>query len=183
MVPPVPALATDRLELRPLAISDAGAIQAAFPQWEVVRYLAAAVPWPYPPDGALRFLRDVVMPGMEAGASWCWSIRRRDDPERLIGVISLRAGPDDNRGFWLVPEERRQGFVTEASEAVTRFWFETLGRPVLRIPKAVANQASRCISLRQGMRVVATLERDYVEGRLPSEMWELTAEKWRARQG
>lgn len=179
----VPALATERLELRPLAMADADAIQAAFPQWEVVRYLAAGVPWPYPSDGALRFLRDVALPGMEAGTSWCWSIRRRDDPARLIGVISLRAGPDDNRGFWLVPEERRQGFITEASEAVTRFWFDVLGQPVLRIPKAVANMASRRVSMRQGMRVVATMDRDYVEGRLPAEMWEITSEEWRARRG
>jgi ribosomal-protein-alanine N-acetyltransferase len=29
------------------------------------------------------------------------------------------------------------------------------------------------------MRVIATLERDYVCGRLPAELWEITAEEWR----
>lgn len=32
------------------------------------------------------------------------------------------------------------------------------------------------------MRVVAVGERDYVGGRLPTEVWEITAEEWRARQ-
>ncbi len=66
---------------------------------------------------------------------------------------------------------------------MTRFWFDVLGRPLMRIPKAVANAASRRISERQGMRVIAAEERDYVSGRLPTEIWELTAHECRARQG
>jgi RimJ/RimL family protein N-acetyltransferase len=62
-----------------------------------------------------------------------------------------------------------------------RFWFEVLGFPVLRIPKAVANTASRRLSERAGMRVVAGGEGEFVSGRLPEELWELTAAAWRAR--
>ena len=51
--------------------------------------------------------------------------------------------------------------------------------PVLRVAKAAGNLASRRISEKQGMRLVGTGERDYVSGRLPSEMWEITAEEWR----
>ena len=72
--------------------------------------------------------------------------------------------------------------MTEASDAVTDFWFNTLKFPVLRVPKAIANTASRRISQRQGMRVVDTVERDYVSGRLPAEIWEITAEEWNARR-
>jgi hypothetical protein len=32
------------------------------------------------------------------------------------------------------------------------------------------------------MRVIAREDRDYVSGRLPSELWEITAEEWRARR-
>jgi hypothetical protein len=32
------------------------------------------------------------------------------------------------------------------------------------------------------MRVMATTERDYVSGRLPAEIWEITAEEWRAKR-
>ena len=46
--------------------------------------------------------------------------------------------------------------MTEAVEAVTDYWFPVLGFPVLRVPKAVANTASRRISEKIGMRVVST---------------------------
>jgi hypothetical protein len=32
------------------------------------------------------------------------------------------------------------------------------------------------------MRVIATEDRDYVSGRWPSEIWEMTAEEWRSRR-
>ena len=70
--------------------------------------------------------------------------------------------------------------MTEACEAATDFWFNTLKFPVLRAPKAIANVASRRISEKSGMRVVAREERDYVCGRLPTEIWEITAEEWNA---
>lgn len=54
--------------------------------------------------------------------------------------------------------------------------------PVLRVPKAVDNVASRRISEKQGMRMVGTGERNYVSGRLPAEIWEITAEAWRVRR-
>ena len=70
--------------------------------------------------------------------------------------------------------------MTEACEAVTDYWFDVLKFPVLRVPKAIANTASRRISEKQGMRVIAVEERDYVSGRLPGEVWEITAEEWHA---
>jgi len=71
--------------------------------------------------------------------------------------------------------------MSEACAATMDYWFETLGRPVLRAPKAVANVRSRRLSERGGMRLVDTAERDYVSGWLPEEVWEITREEWRAR--
>jgi [ribosomal protein S5]-alanine N-acetyltransferase len=107
----------------------------------------------------------------------------KSDPDRLIGCISLMKGREINRGFWLGAPWHGQGLMSEACEVVTDYWFETLGFPLLRAPKAVANAASRRISERQGMRIVATEERDYVSGRLLTEVWEITPEEWRARKG
>jgi len=183
MTADIPTLATSRLILRPLILADADAVQAVFPQWDVVRFLADQVPWPYPADGAKTFIRDLAIPAMEQGTEWHWSIRRKAAPETLIGVISLRDKPDDNRGFWLDPAWQGQGLMTEASEAVTDYWFETLARPVLRAPKAAANERSRRISERSGMRLIETQDRDYVSGRLPSEIWEITRDEWRSRRG
>jgi RimJ/RimL family protein N-acetyltransferase len=177
-----PPLETPRLLLRPLELADASQAQILFPQWEIVKYLANKVPWPYPPDGALTYYRDFALPAVERGDEWYWTIRLKDRPDVMIGSISLRKGETENRGFWIAPPWQGQGLMTEACEVVTDYWFDTLKFPVLRVPKAIANTASRRISERQGMRVVAIEERDYVCGRLPSEIWEITADEWRARQ-
>jgi [ribosomal protein S5]-alanine N-acetyltransferase len=178
----IPELQTPRLLLRPVQLSDASQLQAAFPQWDVVRYLNKKVPWPYPANGAETFLRTLALPAMERGEEWIWSIRRKAAPETLIGAIRLAKSENENRGFWIVPEWRGQGLVSEACDAVTEYWFGVLKFPVLRAPKAIANEASRRISVRQGMRMVSTGEGEYVSGRLPSEVWEITAEEWRARR-
>jgi RimJ/RimL family protein N-acetyltransferase len=88
----------------------------------------------------------------------------------------------DNRGFWLGLPWQRRGLMTEACDVVTSYWFESLKFPVLRVSKAAANIASRRISEKQGMRLVAVEERDYVCGRLPGEIWEITGDEWRARK-
>lgn len=72
--------------------------------------------------------------------------------------------------------------MSEACDRVTDFWFNVLKFPVLRVPKAIANAASRRISEKQGMRVIANMERDYVSGRFLSELWEITAQEWKRRK-
>lgn len=72
--------------------------------------------------------------------------------------------------------------MTEASAWANNFWFDTLGFAVLRVPKGAANLASRRISLKQGMRLIGTEMRDYVGGPSLAEIWELTADEWRAQR-
>ena len=177
-----PTLTTSRLLLHPLELDDAPQIQLLFPHWEIVRYLAAQVPWPYPADGAYRHIRDMALPAVERGEAWHWTLRLKSAYDQIIGSIDLRKKENDNRGFWLGLPWQRQGLMTEACQAVTDFWFDTLKFPVLRAPKAIPNVASRRISENQGMRLIATEDREYVSGRFPSEIWEITAEEWRARE-
>lgn len=176
----IPTGTTARLILCPLQLADAAQIQALFPHWEVVRFLLNRVPWPYPPDGALIYCRDIALPQAERGEAWHFTLRLRTEPAQLIGAISLVKGDEDNRGFWLGLPWHGQGLMSEACAWTNDYWFETLGFPVLRVAKAAANIASRRISEKQGMRLVGTTEKDFVSGRLPSEIWEITAEEWRA---
>ena len=176
----IPGGQTARLILRPICISDAAQIQELFPHWEIVRYLRRVIPWPYPADGALQFIRDFALPAIARGDEWIWTLRLKSEPERVIGVINLRRGPHDNRGFWLGLAFQGQGLMSEACAWANDFWFETLGFPVLRVAKAHDNTTSRRISEKQGMRLVGVEERDYVCGRLPSEIWEIIADEWRA---
>lgn len=179
-----PTLETPRLWLRPLELADAEQAQALFPHWEIVRYMTNKVPWPYPPDGGLAWIRDHALPEMERGEQWTWTLRLKSNPANMIGSITVRNRENANRGFWLGLPWQGQGLMTEAANAVTDFWFDVLKFPVLRVPKAAANVASRRISEKQGMRLTATEERDYVGGRFLTEIWEITAEEWHAhRQG
>ncbi len=177
-----PVLETRRLLLRPGELADAEQTQILFPHWEIVRYLADVVPWPYPPDGAYRYYHDIALPAVERGDAWDWSLRLKTNPDQLIGFISLLKGEKTNRGFWIGQQWQGQGLMTEACDAVTDYWFNVLKFPVLRVPKAIDNTASRRISERQGMRVIATEERRYVSGRFPSEIGEISAEEWNARR-
>jgi [ribosomal protein S5]-alanine N-acetyltransferase len=165
----IPSLETARLLLRPMELDDLSQIQAIFPQWEIVKYLNRKVPWPFPPNGAEMFISEMALPAMEHGDGWFWTIRRKISPNELIGVINLRTNEDEHRGFWLDPRVRGQGYMTEACDAVTEFWFEVLKFPLMRVAKVVENTASRRISEKQGMKVTGAAERDYVCGRLPAE--------------
>lgn len=178
----VPHLETARLLLRPLQLADAEQAQLLFPHWEIVRYLSHVVPWPYPPDGAYTYYRDSALPAIDRGEEWHWTLRLKTEPAQLIGSISLIRGDQINRGFWLGLPWHGQGLMTEACEVVTDYWFNTLKFPILRAPKAAANIASRRISEKSGMRLVAMEEHEYVSGRLPTEIWEITAEEWNARR-
>jgi RimJ/RimL family protein N-acetyltransferase len=70
--------------------------------------------------------------------------------------------------------------MAEACAWVNNYWFDTLGFHLMRVAKAAGNMASRRISEKQGMRLVGMKEKDYVYGRLPTEVWEITADEWRA---
>jgi len=175
-------LKTSRLELRPLGLEDAEAVQRLFAHWEIVRYLNGIVPWPYPADGAVTYIRDIALPAIARGDEWIWTLRLKTEPAQIIGSIGLKRSDQENRGFWLGLPWHGRGLMTEAADAVTDFWFDQLKFPVLRVPKAVANTASRRISEKQGMRVVAVVDRDYVSGRASAEIWEITAAEWRVQR-
>ena len=176
-----PTLETPRLILRPLELADAESIQALFPHWEIVKYLAKVVPWPYPADGARTFI-EMALAANARGEQWDWTLRRKANPDSIIGAIGLVRDGDTNRGFWIAPQWQRQGLMTEAADAVTDYWFETLKFPLLHVTKAVDNVPSSRITARQGMRLVGRKESEYVCGHLPTEIWEITAEEWRARK-
>ena len=175
-------LQTKRVLLRPLQLADAEQSQLLFPQWEIVKFLTSKVQWPYPAGRALSYYRDEALPNIARGVEWQWTLRLKESLDSHIGAIGLYKGEWDNRGYWLGLPWQGRGLMTEAVVAVNDYWFDVLGFPVLRAPKAIANIPSRRISEKTGMRVIATEERDYVCGRLMAEIWEITAEEWRAKR-
>lgn len=178
----IPTLITERLCLKPLVKEDALQIQQRYPRWEVVRYMVASVPWPYPDNGAESYINDIALPDVAKGIAWVWTIRSLKAPDELMGLICLYDVEDNNRGFWLAPEYQGQGYMREASIAATDYWFNTLNQPVLRAPKAAVNSRSQRISASSGMRLIRTEKKEYVSGLLDSELWEITRDEWNARQ-
>ncbi|MFA0996806.1 MULTISPECIES: GNAT family N-acetyltransferase [Pseudomonas syringae group] len=173
-----PTLHTDRLLLTPLQLEDAPAVQQRFPLWDIVRYLNNRVPWPYPQEGALRYIQDVALPAIASGTEWHWMIRLQSAPQEIIGSITLMTHPGNNRGFWLHPYWQGNGYMKEACLVINRQWFEVLGIPLMQVPKAAPNEASRRISINEGMRKVRSHEDDFVGGRFEVEVWEMTREEW-----
>lgn len=68
--------------------------------------------------------------------------------------------------------------MKEACLVINRQWFEVLGMPLMQVPKAAPNEASRRISINEGMRKVSSHEDDFVGGRFEVEVWEMTLEEW-----
>ncbi|KPY86778.1 Acetyltransferase, including N-acetylase of ribosomal protein [Pseudomonas caricapapayae] len=180
---PTPTLYTPRLVLRPVQLEDAAVMQTLFNQWEVVRYLTHHVPWPYPDGEALRHIREDVLPAMQNGEEWHWSIRLSGEQEPLIGAACMMDEEDNNRGFWLSTPYQGLGLMSEVCVAIDRFWFETLKRPVLRVAKSALNEASYRLSQREGMRLVTVQEAQFVCGTTQEQIWELTRQEWRANNG
>lgn len=185
-MPPTPLLETQRLTLRPLAVQDAPAIQRRFPQWEIVRYLDAKVPWPYPADGAMRYVAN-CLGSMARGARSHWAIVPRRGPQEAIGLIGLK--PDDGVchsqcGFWIDPEFQGRGLMMEALDRVTRYAFDDLEWPHLWSTNVQENHPSRRIKERQGARLVDLVIGRHVGGETTHMVWLLTRESWTcAEQG
>jgi [ribosomal protein S5]-alanine N-acetyltransferase len=183
-MPPCPTLETARLRLVPVAMADAPAIQRRFPRWEIVRYLGAEVPWPYPEGGAAAFIASQVARNA-AGEKNAWSIRLRGGPDEAIGLIDLWP-PDanrDSRGFWLDPEFQNRGLMTEAADRVTDYAFRDLGWPYLWLGNAKPNERSARVKERQGATLIDETPHRFVCGEEIRQTWRLEAVDWLARRG
>jgi len=175
----VKTLKTKRLILRPPVIQDAASIQKYVNDWEVVKYLSNQIPWPYPENGAVDFLENVVFPS-QGKDNWFWAICFKDRPEHLIGLLELwlECSPC-NRGFWLGREFWGQGIMPEAAEAVNSHAFNELGFERLVFSNAVENKNSRRVKEKTGATFLNHSTNIFVGGeKKATEIWELRKENW-----
>ena len=181
-LPHTPVLETARLVLRPVRMDDAPACQAKFPHWEVVRYLAGKVPWPYPDDGAETHLR-ISIGEMERGEKFHWAITLKGADE-MIGRIDLwpSDGSREQRGFWLETAQQGRGLITEAAERVTEYAFVDLGWPQLYLGNAEINTASHRVKEKQGATLIDREPMEFVYGPGVRVVWLLKREDWLARR-
>ncbi len=180
---PIGTLETKRLILRPVELADADRIQKLFGCWNVLKFMATAVPWPFPVTGAKDYIES-ILPRIGAMEQYYWVIIEKALPDRgLVGVIALTPSSDnDNRGFWLGEEFWGRGIMKEANLAVNDFAFGPLEMQELRLNNAAPNLASHRLKELAGAEIVAVTQDEYNSGRFDTIRWRLTAEQWTANR-
>lgn len=176
-----PILKTERLILRPISLDDAPNVQKYFGNWEIIQYISNAL-WPYPDGAAEAYIRDIVLPDVQAGNSHVWAITLAEEGDGAIGMIDYRivsSKNNDNRGFWLALPYHGRGLMTEAVCAVNGFVFEGLGVEVFRTRNVKGNVGSRRIKEKTGGVVIEEIEEQLKNGNAEiMELWEISKESW-----
>lgn len=175
-----PLLETERLLLRPITVEDSPAIQKYFNDWEIIKNLAAVIPWPYPDDGAYDFIKNTCLPEIERGNFKVWVIVPKAGPDEAIGVVHYRAdgGNDGNRGFWLAREFQKRGYMTEAITAMQDYLFFDLKVDKIIVCNSIKNPQSRRIKEKTGAVFLGHCEIMHHSGDSLSEKWEVRCENW-----
>lgn len=179
-----PTLRTERLSLQPASLAHADALQAHFANWEIIRHLAATVPWPYPDDGVATFFREDLLPRVARGHAHAWALVPHA-AGAAVGLLEWRCAPDttDSRGFWIGRAWQGQGLMTEAVTAFQDWVFFEEQVPSLTLHSAVRNVASRRVKEKTGARIVGLVEVPHHEGVTETHQWTLTRAAWAAFRG
>lgn len=177
----VPTFITNRLILKPVKQEDESAYKRHFVDYEVIRYLSAAVPWPYPENGIRDFIQNYILPN-QGKNQWIWGIFLKENPEELIGVIDLwRNGRPENRGFWLAKKHWGKGIMTEAVSPTTDYAFNELNFEKIIFANALGNVASRRVKEKSGAKLIGISDAKFVDPQFTKhEIWELTKTEWQA---
>lgn len=152
-VPPE-QIETDRLILRRFHKRDISALE------ESVRSSLADLnewlPWAhmdYTRDDAVAFVRDSIQAWREEKA-FDFAIRPREDLERHLGNISIwqtsRTGRIGEIGYWIRTDLTGHGYATEATRALMRVGYETLGLHKVTLRIAVGNRGSERVAEKLG---------------------------------
>ncbi|KAL2785511.1 GNAT domain-containing protein [Aspergillus keveii] len=126
-------LYTERLILRPLRIDDDEDAAAMFEirrRQDVIDWM-----WPFITDKNITatksWMRGKVFSapdgaGFVGTRHFCFTIRRRDDPdERILGAVSVNSlDPAPSVGYMLHPDAWGKGYATEAVKAILKAWWE-----------------------------------------------------------
>ncbi|MBO6837654.1 MAG: GNAT family N-acetyltransferase [Alphaproteobacteria bacterium] len=146
-------LRSARLFLQPIALDDAGDVQASCLDWESVRY-TSSIPYPYPENGAQKFITEALAK-WDQGTYRLLAARKQDDAT-YVGQFGLTFAEDDpgraeisyivTRSVW------GQGFGGELARAGIDHAFRDLGLTSLYARVFLANEPSNRLIRRLGMR-------------------------------
>jgi RimJ/RimL family protein N-acetyltransferase len=174
----------DSVRLRPFEERDAERVVEACRD-ERTRTWLAELPSPYGPDDALAFIRGrTSMRAAGRGLSWAVA-----DPstDLLIGSVGIFDLPDDlafgEVGYWVHPEARGRGAMTEAVGLALRHAFEVLGLQRVKAYAAADNAASRHVLEANGLTEhgVERLGTVTADGRVDAVLYDVLRGEWARR--
>ena len=147
-----PEVVTERLVLRELRASDAAAVASGAGDKRVAQHLIQ-VPSPYPIALARRWVIHRIG-WWNLGRGVTFAVTLPDDPDMLLGTVSLRCYVRDRRaelGYWLAQPAWGHGFATEAAQGAVDFGFRELGLARVYAQVLAGNRASLGVLDKLGM--------------------------------
>ncbi len=143
---------TPRLILRPLEMTDAGALTALLQDPEIARW-TLRLPWPYTIDDARSFISRQSA-GDSAPEAVNWAIVEKATGA-LTGMIGLHDVEWQSRraeiGYWMGESFRGKGYTTEAARRVVSWAFETGKLERIQATHFPGNEASAGVMRKIGM--------------------------------
>lgn len=177
----IPTFETKRLILREIKELDFPSWQQNFVDYEVIRNLSTAVPWPYPENGVREFYINMILPTL-GKTQWIWGVFLKDQPSELIGCVHLwKDGRPEHRGFWLAKKYWSKGLMSEAVVPVIDYAFDILKFQRLVFANAKGNTGSRRIKEKTGAKLIDVRPAKFVDPRFTEhEIWELSSSDWKS---
>lgn len=145
---------TERFVLRPFRRRDAEPLHEAV--IDSLTELHQWLPWAHPHYSrldAVNYIKDSARSWRE-GHAFDFAIRRREDPDRHVGNVSIwylsRGFRSGEVGYWIRTDATGDGAAVEVTRRVLRIGFEELKlhRIILRI--AIGNRASERVAEKLG---------------------------------
>lgn len=157
MLQGLPTITTERLVLRPFALSDAADVQRLAGNWAVAD-TTSNIPHPYP-DGVAEVWISGHAQRFERREILTLAVTLRETGE-LAGCISLSLRDDDDKaemGYWLGVPYWNQGYCSEAARALVAYGFQQMGLHRIYAFHFVRNPASGRVMQKAGMTYEGTL--------------------------
>ena len=114
------------------------------------------LPWAhmdYTRDDAVAFVRDSIQAWKESKA-FDYAIRPSEQPDLHLGNISIwqtsRTGKIGEIGYWIRSDMVGRGYATEATRAMMRVGFESMGLHKITLRIALGNRGSERVAEKLG---------------------------------
>ena len=154
-------LTTDRLLLRSVGPQDTDVVYSAAQDPEIQRW--TTIPSPYLLEHARSFTEQLVPEGWENSSMFTFGVFLPGHPGlpegELVGMlaITMRSLGVGEVGFWATKEHRGNGYITEATVAVSRWAFTRLSIDRVEWRAEVGNKGSRAVAEHAGFTIEGTL--------------------------